>query len=470
MDKFFSALKIISITGIAVILVSFFDLTLAMGLLFLSVLICGTFLFFRNSLVNDRYLVSILIITIIIHLSAVLFVYCAHFQPFGGGEGDYVEYNSYAQYFSGEFKHGNFSDLFAKNYIDNYSNYYAAIIGIVYALVLPEMIVGQLFNVWLALLSILAMYFLIKEIGGSKSQAFWGCFIANLYPSWIFYGSLLLKDSLVVLLALTGALFAIKLIKNFSWGAFLIFYILLLVLTHFRFYVSYSIIIAFMICWMVFSDFKIKKRTVYALIFILLLGFLPQISGYGYMGIKTLRSYLSPSEVANFREKIYVSQESSEISLEGKAPGYVSQESSEIFSRGKGSSFSATADFHNPVSFLINYMKTYVYTLFGPFPWQIRLKRQLFALAEVLPWYIIFIFIVRGLIKSIREDGAPTVFLLIFSFLVLGVLALFTPNFGIITRIRMPAILALVSFAPFGIAIKNKYIEKIKIYLEKKVS
>lgn len=497
MQKFFDAPKTMAIIAVIIIAVSFFDASLACGILFLSLLLSATFLAIRKKISADKYLFAILVITVIIHLLAVFFIYYAHFQPFGGGEGDYAEYDSNARYLSERFEGGDFSDL-SNNYISKFNNHYTTVVAIIYTLVSPQMIVGQFFNVWLAMVSVLFIYLLVQEMGGSSRQAFVAGLIANFYPSFLFYGSLLLKDPLVLVLALASILIALKLIKNFSWRYFLVFYIALLLLTHFRFYVSYSAVVAFMIGWLFFSNFKFKKRILYAIVFIFLIGFLPQISGYGYMGYKTFRSYINFNEIVNFREQVYVSSHPvvssvgsedpastggvlssnqghtsgstgghTPYSVAGKILNILRFNSIEEFApKGQGSSFEAKADFKNPFSFLINYAETSIYTLFGPFPWQIRLKRQLFALIEVLPWYILFIFIVRGIIKTGR-NYKTTLPLLIFSFLVLAILALFTPNYGIITRIRIPAFLALICFVPFGV---GPYIDKSFDYIKIKLN
>jgi hypothetical protein len=59
-------------------------------------------------------------------------------------------------------------------------------------------------------------------------------------------------------------------------------------------------------------------------------------------------------------------------------------------------------------------------------------------------------FIIKGAISSAKEHHKIIFILIIFSFMVIGVLATFMTNFGIITRIRMPAFLALLCLFPFG--------------------
>ena len=451
-------------TIVAIILFTFlFDGGLATGILMLTVLIGATFWAIRKKIVADKLPFLVLAITIAIHLAAVLFIFYTNFQPFG--EGDDVGYNPQIQYLAQSFRHGDFSPLI-KDYQINYGiTYYQAVMGVVYALTLPQMLVGQLFSVWLAVITVLLVYFLTIEIGGSKKQASFVGLIVNFYPSYIFYGSLLLKDPLIIPLAIASVLLIVKLIKNFSWRNFLIFYLVTAVLTNFRFYIGYASLLVFIFCWMLFSNLGLKKRFLYALIMIPLLGFLPQFSGNGYFGMSFMESYFSPQQIANYREQVYISKivPASPSSTSGLD---ITSAIAPVITSGSDSTFAATADFSNPVSFIISYSETFIYTLLGPFPWQIKNKSQAFALFETIPWYFLFFFIVIGIIKSIKKYRI-TLPLVFFSITVLAVLGLFTPNFGIITRIRIPALLVLFCFAPFGF--ENKYINKIKNYLMQKI-
>ena len=91
------------------------------------------------------------------------------------------------------------------------SHYYPVVIGIIYTFTLPEMIIGQLFGVWLAAISALFVFLIVREIGGNKKIAFLIGILASIYPSYLFYGSLLLKDTLVTPLVLFGLLLILKL-------------------------------------------------------------------------------------------------------------------------------------------------------------------------------------------------------------------------------------------------------------------
>jgi hypothetical protein len=466
-DKIF---KTATVIGVIILFASLFDDALAIGVLVLAVLLGATSLVIKKKLISDKFLFWALITTIFIHLVVVLFIYYADFQPLGEGEGDYATYNSQAQYLAQSLRHGDFSGLGVEHLPEYGTSYYPVVIGSVYAITAPSMLVGQLFSAWLAVVLALLVYLLVIEIGGTKVQAFFAVLLMNFYPSHLFYCSLLLKDTLVIPLSIASLLLTVKLIKNFSWQKFLIFYLIMIALTHFRFYVGYVAAIAFITCWFLFSSIELRKKIGYVFIMIFLLGFLPQISGYGYFGINTFRSYFSKEAITNFRQDVYMpdvqTTPTTTVAINTVLP------SSQNPQKGSGSSFVAKTDFKNPLSFISNYAESYMYVLLGPFPWQMVLKRQMFALFETIPWYFLLFFVIKGIIDSVKRYKVILP-LLLFSIILFAVLGLYTPNFGIITRIRMPGFIILFCFAPFGFSRSfidwaNGLINKIGDYLGKK--
>ena len=73
-------------------------------------------------------------------------------------------------------------------------------------------------------MAVLFAYFIVLELGGSEKKAFYIGLFMNFYPSYAYFGSLLLKDGLVVSLALLGVLLVTKMVKKFSWNWFLLFF------------------------------------------------------------------------------------------------------------------------------------------------------------------------------------------------------------------------------------------------------
>lgn len=451
-------------------LITFFDKGLSIGLL-LALLLSGITFFVLSKIgVKSKRLYLLFLITFLVHLAATLFIYYAYFQPFGGGGGDYQNYHRTAVEIAQRFRQGNFSlkgisFAYPELYVPHY---YPLIIGIIYTITIPEMIVGLMFGVWLAALSTLLTYLIVIEIGGTERGAFWTGLVVGIYPSYLFYGSLLLKDTLVVPLVLFGILLCLKLIKNFSWKNFLFFYIILTGLTHFRFYIGYALLFTFIFCWLIWGKITpppllkqkwwwIKKKNIYAIIIILLLGFLPEISAnQGFYGIDSFRASQNPEFLANYQQTLY--------NPKTQAPSLVTQFlhrlgivqvplEAPVPPSGFGSSWTREKIpfWENPFKFLADNLKSFIYVLLGPFLWQLRYPRQLLALFETIPWYFLLFFVGKGILRSFKSGNKLILPLVLFSLMVLVTMAIFFNNYGIVTRIRIPAFITLLCFLPLGL-------------------
>jgi len=431
---------IITILVLFLIIIFCFGRGLSVGLILLIILSGITFFSLHKLGFKDRKIYLLFLIVIAIHLSTTLFMYYADFQPFSGHQGDYIGYQKSAVEFSQSFRHGNFSvkDI-ALQYPDLYTgHYYPFIIGILYALTMPEEIIGLIFNVWLVALTIIFVYLIILEINGISKNAFIIGLITAIYPSYIFNSGLLLKDAIEVCFVILGLLFLIKIIKKFAWYNFLILYLALICATHFRFYNGYALIFTFILSWFLFANINLKRKIIYGIIFIIILGFIPQIAAnQGYYGINSFKMYLNLERVNFYRQTVYNPARynapvSSTTTTATSAPTI-----------GLGSSFVAE-------STPLGYLKSFVYVLLGPLPWQIKNLLQSFVLIETIPWYFLLFFIVDGIIilfKKRVKEAAP---LLIFGIIATVVIAVFESNFGIIVRIRIPIFISLLCFASLG--------------------
>lgn len=453
----------------AIIMIAFFDVALAEGIALIFLLFLATYYVLLKFNIARKGLLLLLLIGLIIHFTAVLFIYYGNFQPFSGGQGDYNLYNDTAKEIAGRVRVGNFS-LEGDNIFTNHI--YPIILGYVYALTFPSMLVGQLLNLWIVMVSMIFVYLIVIEIGASENHAFLVGLIACFYPSYLFFGSLLLKDALVVALAFASLFLIIKLIKRFSWLSFLIFYIVLGFVVHFRFYLGYALIATFILCWILLSRLHIKERIIYGVIMIIVIGFLPIFSGYGYYGYKSFEQYLKPKTITAFREKFYSNPVESprpvaEVEVV-KGPVSAPVSASKIAEKEKetNSTIAVKTEINKPLRFLINWINSFFYTLMGPFPWQIKSSRELYALLETVPWYFLLFFSIRGAFSALTKQRVALP-LLVFAIILLAVLGLFIPNFGIILRIRIPAFLALACLTPLGF----KNIVNINLpYLDKYLS
>jgi hypothetical protein len=454
---------------LALAVFSFLSRELAVGLIFIAFL-AAISMFFIDKIKDEKQkkiLGTLFLIVFLLHALAVFFVYYTNFQPFSGGRGDFIYYNLDAQKISERIHQGNFSI----NGLST-SHLYPVIVGYLYAFTTPKILIGELFNAWMVSLIAIFIYLIVREVGRSEKEGFIIGLIVAVYPSLAFYSSLLLKEAITILFVTIALLMSLKIIKEFSWKKFVILYLALIGVFHFRFYIGYALILAFIISWFFLSNMQIKKRAVYGIIIFLLMGFLPQISivgvwSSGYFGIRNFTSFLNPNTITYYRETVYAPT-APEAPQPGAEPSAKKDEvikpaliEIEKVGTGDGRESSTTikTGLENPITFLANTTLSFIFSLLGPYPWQLKKLSQLLVLPEIIPWYFFLFFIIKGVFKNIKKEYKAMLPLLFFSILVIGSLCLFMTNFGITTRIRMPAILALLCLLPFGL----KSLNNIKI-------
>lgn len=477
--NFFSKYNKFIITGGTILAIfSFFDKKLVIASI-LVFFLASISLFFINKIKNEnqRKIVSIIfLLSFAIHILAVLFVFYGNFQPFSDGRGDYLEYNLTATEVANRLSQNNFS-------IEGLplGHYYALAVGYLYHFTIPKMIMGELLNAWLVALTIVCVYLIVKELGRSDKEAFITGLIVNIYPSLAFFGSLMLKEAFVVFFSTAAVLMSLVLIKRFSWPIFILFYVSLMGLTNLRFYISTIIIFIFIVCWLLFSDIKGKKKIINAGIMVFFLGFLPMISmvnglEQGYFAINSILRQLNIKTIIYYREVAYnfrVDDSSGEYTGSGTVdPEKIKAQTPEgvpvpdiVSSKDWGQDSSVNLGLGDtPIKFVKNSFFSFVYAFLGPFPWQLRSIKHIFVLPEILLWWTCLFFITRGVIRSVRSKYKIILPLLLFGLAVMAMVSLYMTNFGLVTRIRMPAFVALICLTSFGfgklINIKIPFLEK----------
>ena len=453
-------------------IIGFFNKELAVGFFVLLLLSVVTIFTIYETGIKDKEIYAIFLTALLVHLAAVLFIYYRGFRPFGGGA-DFALYDQIARDIAYRFSHGNFS--LDGLYTDHF---FPVVIGILYMLTFPSMIIGQLFTVWLAAFSVLLTYLIVLQIGGTKKIALLTSIIITMYPSYLYFGSVLLKDTVVVPLVLAGILLILKMGKNFSWVTFSMFFIVLTCLINLRFYIGYALMFSFIFCWPWLSVLSVKKRIIYWFIIIFLIGFSPQIANNGYYGFSSFKSLANPEKITYYREIVYNNPSlnpqpitpqpttpkptiSKPITPPPSAPQPTTSQPTtsqpnplQQEFNGIGSTFELETGFGKGfITFFKNSSQSFLYSLLGPFPWQLRYQRQMMGLVETIPWYILIIVSMYGFARFIKRRGILEFLkfykfsspLLLFGILALGALSLYINNYGIITRIRIPIFICFIA-------------------------
>jgi len=356
-------------------LVLVFDREVGAALIMLVVLSAATVFVLRRLGVSQREVYVLLAFVIVTHAAFALFTHYTGFQPFGTGGGDFTRYNFHAQEVAERVRDFNFS--LEGIWI---AHYFPLLLGYVYALVVPAMVVGQLFVVWTAALSVLVLYFLTLQIGATRSWAFLVAFLGSLYPSFFFYTSYTLKDGLVILLALFSLLLLLKMLKRFSWTLYALLFLAAIPLVNLRAEIYDVFAITFLVFWFGFSRMELKRRMLLGFLLLFLYGLPPVIAMQGtqsgsYFDYKSFVSQLNIETAITLKENAYLAvfplesapppKELEEKVQTPKEPGEKAQEENVQNVRIQKARSSTVADLNvgekNLSSFLLNQVRAFAF-------------------------------------------------------------------------------------------------------------
>ncbi|MDO8577326.1 MAG: hypothetical protein Q7R55_00460 [Candidatus Wildermuthbacteria bacterium] len=477
------------IAGFFLILVAvaILNMTLAIALLVLLALSGITvFLLIRFRLFSRQTALLLFAVTLV-YLGATLAIHYANFYPFGGGEGDQRFYHRAAVSISEDFRQGNFSLSSIEKHLEDetVTHYYPVAIGALYVLTVPDELVGKMVNVWLAGIISLLVYLLALEIGAAKKWAFWSALAVGIYPSLLYWGSMLLRESMVGALVLFCLLQTIKMIKQFTWQRFVFFYVALAIMMNLRFYIGLVVLFVFIFSWVLLLSMSWKKKLLYGVIVIPLLGFLPLAAGtqHGYYGLHDVAYFLNKQRIVEYRvvSGVYQSEGSIVSAEDARSPLPYPETAPAPFEKlldkslfapqipkqaepglllVPGSLFTKETLSQNPVTFAKNLVRSFVYVALGPFPWDIHYVRQIFVLGETIPWLIAFFFIMKALIR-LRFQWRVMLPIIFVALGIFAEIALLINAYGISMRIRIPAFLLLLALLP--LAFPEKETAEVKI-------
>ncbi|MFA5089601.1 MAG: hypothetical protein WC510_01050 [Candidatus Omnitrophota bacterium] len=102
--------------------------------------------------------------------------------------------------------------------------------------------------------------------------------------------------------------------------------------------------------------------------------------------------------------------------------------------------------------FVISYSKGIAYALFSPFLWADSSKTNLIIYSQMLLYYILFPFLLLGILTALRYKWRDIFYLLIFLFCTLSMYALFEGNIGTVFRHRDILMVIFIIFITIGIS------------------
>ncbi|NQV88104.1 MAG: hypothetical protein HQ402_00925 [Parcubacteria group bacterium] len=301
--------------------------------------------------------------------------------------------------------------------------FFSLLIGLLYTITLPTPIMTLLLNAILSALTIVFLYALSRSVGVTRQSAIVIGAIGSLYPSFLIFANIPLKEALVLSLAFGALLCLIQTTKiQYSKWLLLIPFIISIPLYTLRepfWYALMGAVTVTILFWWTNTN-KIKRLGI-TLLFLTTASFSPILFGDGYAGINKLSFFATKERISYYREVVFTKEHGTESS---------------------GSTLIFKTELDKPVSFIKNYISSYGMVLLGPLPHQVHGKQK-FILIETILLYLIIIGVILGTVKAIKKRS-PVLILTLFSISILSVLALYIPNIGIIVRLRIVSILLLL--------------------------
>ncbi len=264
----------------------------------------------------------------------------------------------------------------------------------------------------------------IMEIGLSlygQRVATRAMLITAFFPQIIFWSSGLYKDPMVMLCIAANILSTVRMKQNIR-PVHLFFYLTSAVaLLFLRFYLFYIIIATTL------TTFLVGQRR--GIIF----GLLSQTALVATVVLLLLFTPVGQEALVQQRHFNFEQLQRSRTDLSRATSGFVTD-----------------ADVSTPTAALRVLPVGVVYLLFSPFPWTVSSLRQVLALPDILMWYLMIPFLIKGLASTIRHRLGQTMPVLVFTMALTLAYGVFQGNAGAAYRQRTQIMMFFFLFVAEG--------------------
>lgn len=277
----------------------------------------------------------------------------------------------------------------------------------------PDLLVGKLLNVFAGALTVYLGVLVVRAlcrgrfVGRRRRRAMnWAGGLLTFYPSLLWYSTQLVKDPLLLLFAMWALYLTIRFLRRPQLFFALLWLAALVGMFAFRAYAALALMMALLL-------YVLRFRRIWIAPALLLAAVVPYAMGLGFFAWNFIQPWTDAEKLESFRQGVY--------STGGSAAG-------------------VQISYANPAAFLATYAYSFATAMFGPFPWQISGAGQAIALLEtVMIWPLIPTWLrgVRRLFRGRAKRRRFEVVLLIFSVVLLAMIALFSDNIGANTRLRL---------------------------------
>ena len=271
------------------------------------------------------------------------------------------------------------------------------------------------------------------QIFGNRRVGKISALLVAFYPAFIIWSGQLLKDGLIVFLLVLTITMILQLQKKFSYPAVIVVILALFGILSLRFYIFYMVAVAAVGSFVI--GLSSSVQSILTKIFIL------AIIGFGLTYLGVLRN--AEKDIDQYTNLERIQQSRADLARAGSGFG---QDIDVSTTEGAISAI--------PIGF--------VYLMFAPFPWQMNSLTQLMTLPDMLIWWGMMIFLVRGLIYSIKHRLRNSIAVLMFSLMLTIAYCVFQGNVGMAYRQRTQIQVFLFMFGAVGWTLLQEHKENKK--------
>lgn len=346
----------------------------------------------------------------------------------GGISRDSLRYHNEGILIARRYAEGN---ILWRNWIDNG---WFELFGLVYSIFGANMLWIQLLNIFLGAATGVLCYLLARKVYDNELVARFAGYATALFPSFIYYSAIPLKDTASLLALLLMVWSAVNLREGYAlrYGVSLVAALLIvLALRDYLFFVCLGLLL------LSFGPVSTRKSIRYVMLMSgggLFLGCVTTVLGFGFFGLDFF-------ETSRYFDLDYINQTRMALN------------------RGRGQMFDDPASLqwgHSLLNDGKNLLLGVYFFFFSIDPTEVTRARQLFALPEMMVLVLAFTAILRGVVQTWRHKRQTALPVLIFAFGVMAVYSSATTNMGAMFRWRMQALPFFMMMASYGIFLRQR--------------
>jgi len=290
----------------------------------------------------------------------------------------------------------------------------------------------QLLNGTIGALSIVFIYMIGKELFDTE-VARWAARFMAFFPQMLFWSCAMYKDPAIILCLAVCIHSILKLRTAFSLGRMLVFLSASFALMTLRFYVFYFMAFATLGTFV----FAQRRRLVAQV-----------LSWTVFLGVFVAAFSFAVNDENLAQQTAFFDLEKVQISRLDLA-----QSASSGFGRG--------ADVSTPAGALATLPTGLLYLMLAPFPWAVSGIRQILVLPEMLVWYALIPYLLRGLAYTLRWRFRAALPILVFTAALTVAYALFQGNVGTAYRQRTQITMFYFIFIGVGLTLRHRRAESL---------